>query len=251
MQELIQLAEYLADEAGNVIQRYFRKGFDIETKADETPVTIADRSVEQRLREIIETHRPEDGILGEEYGPKKSKNGYTWVVDPIDGTKSFIAGRPTFGTLIALCQDGVPVLGIIDQPIAGERWVGAKGKPTLFNHKAVKTRPCPDIASAIGASTSPNQIPALWPRMYDRFKSVIWGGDCYSYGLMSCGWLDIIIESGLGTYDFAALPPIVEGAGGLMCDWQGNPLTLTSNGQTLAVGNPALKDAAIGFIHQS
>ncbi len=248
MQELIQLAEYLADEAGTVIERHFRKGFKIETKEDETPVTVADRGVEQRLREIVEMHRPEDGILGEEFGPKDSRNSYTWVFDPIDGTKSFIIGRPTFGTLIALCENDIPVLGVIDQPISKERWIGAKGQPTLFNGKAVKTRPCTDLKSACVASTSPSQMPHLWQPMYEAFGPVVWGGDCYSYGLLSNGWLDVVIESGLSTYDFAALPPIVEGAGGLMCDWQGNPLTLTSDGNIIAIGDPYLKNSVLNFL---
>jgi inositol-phosphate phosphatase/L-galactose 1-phosphate phosphatase/histidinol-phosphatase len=124
MQELLLLANHLADEAGSVITRYYRTDFAVDRKSDETPVTVADRGAEEAMRRVIEEHRPEDGILGEEFGIKESRNGYTWVLDPIDGTKSFVAGRPTFGTLIALCKDDVPILGIINQPVLGERWIG-------------------------------------------------------------------------------------------------------------------------------
>ncbi len=248
MQEFIQLTEYMADEAGTIIRHYFRQSFEIDTKEDETPVTAADRAVEKRLREIIEMHRPQDGILGEEFGPKESQNGFTWVIDPIDGTKSFMIGRPTFGTLIALAENGAPVLGTIDQPISQERWIGAKGEPTLFNGKTVKTRSCTSLKDAIVGSTSPSQMPETWPKMYDQFKSVIWGGDCYSYGLIANGWLDCVIESGLATYDYMALPPIIEGAGGLICDWDGNPLTMASEGQILALGDASLKEQALTFL---
>jgi fructose-1,6-bisphosphatase/inositol monophosphatase family enzyme len=155
MQEFRELANRLADEAGQIVRQYFRTPFDVESKADSSPVTLADRAVEKRLRDIIEKERPQDGIFGEEYGIKPSQNGLTWVLDPIDGTKSFVIGRPTFGTLIALCEDDKPVLGIIDQPILKERWLGAKGEQTLFNGAAVKTRPCTSLAQACVSSTTP------------------------------------------------------------------------------------------------
>lgn len=238
----------MADEAGKIIRQHFRTGFEVESKADETPVTIADRAIESALREIVEKQRPEDGILGEEYGPKESRNGYRWVFDPIDGTKSFVIGRPTFGTLIALWKEDTPLLGLIDQPILKERWTGVKGRPTLLNGTPVQTRPCASLKDARIGSTSPSQIPNLWPRLYDSCGIVVWGGDCYSYGLLANGGMDAVIESGLGPYDFAALPPIVEGAGGLMCDWEGNPLTLQSNGKTIAMGNPALKEDFLNLV---
>lgn len=247
MQELSLLANHLADEAGKVITRYYRTDFAVEGKEDESPVTVADKTVEQTLRAIIEAKRPEDGILGEEYGPKESKNGLTWVIDPIDGTKSFVVGRPTFGTLIALCKDGVPVLGLIDQPILKERWVG-DGTQTTFNGAPVKTRACPTLTSARLASTSPAQLPHLWEKLNDSCNFMVWGGDCYSYGLLANGWLDGVIEDFLAPYDFLALPPIVMGAGGWMGDWNGNPLTLQSKGKTLAVGDAALKDSVLSLL---
>ena len=249
MQDFIDLAHHLADEAGNIIKKYYRKPFDIENKADESPVTIADKTVEKRLRSIIEAKRPDDGIIGEEFGTKPSKNQYDWVLDPIDGTKSFIIGRPTFGTLIALCENGVPILGIIDQPILGERWIGVKCMPTLFNGKVVNTRKCSKLSKARIASTSPNWIANQWKKLRDASDFLIWGGDCYSYGLLALGQVDIVIETGLSPYDYAALSPIINGAGGHMCDWGGNPLNIHSDGKVIAVGDIALKDELLKIIN--
>ncbi len=247
MQELSLLASRLADEAGKVIFQHYRTAFSVDHKSDESPVTVADRGVEARIREILEAERPEDGILGEEYGPKESRNGLTWVIDPIDGTKSFVVGRPTFGTLIALCKDGIPVLGLIDQPILKERWIG-DGKQTSFNGTPVKTRACADVKSARLASTSPAQLPHLWEKLNTSCNFMVWGGDCYSYGLLANGWLDGVIEDFLAPYDFLALPPIVIGAGGWMGDWEGNPLRIDSTGKTVAIGSLDIKDELLALL---
>lgn len=253
MQELLSLAHTLADESGKIISRYFRTDFSIERKGDETPVTIADREVEAALRRIIESRRPDDGILGEEYGPKESKSGLTWVLDPIDGTKSFTVGRPSFGTLIALCEGDIPVLGVIDQPVLKERWVGDT-EETTFNGKPVRTAQCANLKSARLASTSPSQLAELhgdhplWKKLYAECNYIVWGGDCYSYGLLANGWLDGVVEQFLAPYDFAALVPIVQGAGGWMGDWGGNPLTLHSDGRTLAIGDASLKNQFLDIL---
>ena len=248
MQEFITLAHHLADEAGAIVRQYYRQPFDVESKQDESPVTIADKSVEQRLRAIVEAKRPEDGIIGEEYGTKDSKNQYTWVFDPIDGTKSFIIGRPTFGTLIALCENGVPILGVIDQPILKERWIGVTGQPTLFNGDPVTTRPCPDLKQARLASTGPYMVEDHWRTLQTIGDFIVWGGDCYSYGLLANGNLDSVIEGGLSTYDYIAMPPIVEGAGGHMCDWDGKPLDINSDRSTLGVGDIVLNDQILDIL---
>lgn len=249
MQEFTALANHLADEAGEIVRQYFRTPFDVETKSDDSPVTIADRAVEQRLREIIEKERPDDGIYGEEFGVKDSKNGLTWVLDPIDGTKSFMIGRPTFGTLIALCEDDKPVLGIIDQAISRERWVGADGQTTL-NGDVVKTRSCKTIKDARICSTTPAMFSETGP-VYEAFETgnkMAWGGDCYMYGLIAAGFMDIAIEASLSPYDFAALVPVIEHAGGKICDWDGNSLTLKSEGQVVAMGDYALWDEVKALI---
>ncbi len=248
MQEFIDLAHELADEAGQIIRQYYRQTFEVEIKNDESPVTIADKGVEKRLREIVMAKRPEDGVIGEEFGIKESKNQYDWVFDPIDGTKSFVIGRPTFGTLIALCENGIPILGVIDQPILKERWIGVKGQPTLLNGTPVKTRACPELSQARLASTSPSQLTNYWQKLCDSSNFMVWGGDCTSYGLLSIGGLDAVIETQLSTYDYIALPPIVEGAGGWMGDWDGKPLDINSDGRVLAVGDKALKTPLLDIL---
>lgn len=266
MENFRLLANHMADQSGAVIRLHFRQPFEVETKTDASPVTVADRAAEAKIREIIEAERPEDGILGEEYGPKESRSGYTWVLDPIDGTKSFVIGRPTFGTLIALCKDGVPVLGIIDQPVLNERWVGVEGSPTTFNGKAVSTRQCQDLKKAVVGSTAPAQLappacggmtgetaPHLWQILDRECAYTIWGGDCYSYGLLANGGLDAVVETMLAPYDCLALVPVVTGAGGWMGDWNGNPLTLSRQdkaGRTLAVGDVAMKDVFLNLLNQ-
>lgn len=240
MQEFEALAKRLADEAGEIVHQYFRTSLDVEQKGDDSPVTIADRAIEKRMREIIEDERPQDGIFGEEYGEKKSENGLTWVLDPIDGTKSFVIGRPTFGTLIALCEDGAPVLGVIDQAILKERWIG-NNQVTTFNGQAVKCAPCSFLDTArIGSTT-----PAMFEKTGSVYKNFnegrfFWGGDCYQYGLMASGHVDVIIEAGMQPYDYLALAPIVKGAGGHISAFDGAPLLLSENETVVACGNPEL-----------
>ncbi len=259
MQDFSAFANRLADEAGDIVRRYFRQPFEVISKGDESPVTVADRAIEERMRAIIEKERPEDGIFGEEFGVKESKNGYTWVLDPIDGTKSFVIGRPTFGTLIALCKDDVPVLGVIDQGITRERWVGIKGQQTLFNGKVVKTRPCRNLKEACVGSTTPAMFKTLplplpqaggdvWEKIEQGTKMLAWGGDCYMYGLLASGFMDVCVEASLKPYDFCALVPVVEGAGGMMCDWDGKPLTMTSDGEVIAFGAPTLKTEILNLL---
>jgi histidinol phosphatase-like enzyme (inositol monophosphatase family) len=242
----LALALRLADAAGAAIRPLFRGTWAEERKADHSYVTEADRAAEAAMRAIIEAEFPRDGIIGEEYGRTNEGAGRQWVLDPIDGTTSFIAGRPIFGTLIALLQDGWPVLGIIDQPVSGERWVGRIGQPTLFNGKPATCRPLKDLADAVLATTSPHLFAN--DEQADAFMSVaksvaerkiVYGGDCYNYGLVASGHVDIVIEAGLKLHDYAALVPVVEGAGGMMADWQGNPLDAGSDGTVIAIGDPA------------
>jgi histidinol phosphatase-like enzyme (inositol monophosphatase family) len=241
----LALALRLADAAGAAIRPLFRGQWSEERKADRSYVTEADRAAEAAMRRLIEDAFPADGIIGEEYGTRNEGAGRQWVLDPIDGTTSFIAGRPIFGTLIALLQDGWPVLGIIDQPISGERWVGRIGQPTTFNGKPAQTRPLKDLAEAVLGTTSPH---AFTNEEADAFlavaksvaeRKIVYGGDCYNYGLVASGHIDIVIEAGLKLHDYAALVPVVEGAGGIMADWQGNPLDAGSDGTVIALGDPA------------
>ncbi len=241
----LALANRLADAAGAAIRPLFRGAWSEEPKDDRTYVTEADRAAEAAMRAIIEAERGDDGIIGEEYGTRNEGAGRQWVLDPIDGTTSFIAGRPIFGTLIALLQDGWPIIGVIDQPIAGERWVGQIGEGTTFNGKPARVRTCKDFSDAVLGTTTPHQFAG---DEVDAFmgvakavaeRKIIYGGDCYNYGLVASGHVDVVIEAGLKLYDFAALVPVVEGAGGTMSDWQGNPLDAESDGRVIALGDPA------------
>ncbi|MBC7987234.1 MAG: histidinol phosphate phosphatase [Sphingomonadaceae bacterium] len=250
----IALAHALADAAGEAIRPFFRAAFEIEAKADATPVTEADRAAEAAMRRLIEAERPSDGIIGEEYGIKESASGRHWVLDPIDGTRSFIAGRPIFGTLIALAIEGWPALGVIDQPIARERWIGAMGRKTELNGVAARTRARASIGTMRLATTSPHCFAG---EDVTRFMGLvaaihgaggedpIYGGDCYNYGLVASGHLDLVVESGLKLHDFAALVPVVESAGGRMCDWRGEPLDADSAGDVIAIGDPARLDEVL------
>ncbi len=241
----IALAHRLADAAGAAIRPFWRGAIGLEAKADASPVTLADRAAEAAMRRILTAEAGRDGIEGEEFGIEREGASRRWVLDPIDGTVSFAAGRPIFGTLIALLQGGFPILGVIDQPILGERWVGATGRPTTFNGAEVRARPCRELRGAVLASTGPQYFDdhaaehfmALAARC--AHKRMIWGGDCYNYGLLASGQVDLVCESGLKLHDFAALVPVVEGAGGTMADWNGEPLHADSEGHVIAVGDPA------------
>ncbi len=241
----LALALALADAAGAAIRPLFRGQWDHERKADRSFVTEADRAAEAAMRKLIEDTFPADGIIGEEYGTRNEGAGRQWVLDPIDGTTSFLAGRPIFGTLIALVVEGWPVLGVIDQPILGERWVGVSGRPTLLNGKPVRTRPCRSLAEASLATTGPHYFDDhdgghfMGLAAQTDHRRMIMGGDCYNYALLASGYLDLVCEAGLKLHDWAALVPVVEGAGGTMCDWNGDPLHAGSSGHVLALGDPA------------
>lgn len=249
MNDLSQFAHMMADAAGVIARQYFRSDFSIDTKDDQSPVTQADREIELKLRALVKEYRPDDGVIGEEFDNTESKSGYTWVFDPIDGTKSFTIGRPTFGTLIGLCKENTPILGVIDQPITKERWIGATGSPTLFNGQAVKTRACPSLKQAIFGTGSASQIGvARCQKLEAACRYTVYQGDCYFYGLMANGALDVLVEDHLGIYDFIALVPIIEGAGGKITDWQGKPLTLESGSTLAATGDPSQHDALLALI---
>lgn len=238
----IALAHRLAAAAGAVIRPHFRALRAVETKADASPVTVADRAAEAAIREILGRERPGDGIIGEEYGEENASAPRVWVIDPIDGTRAFIAGRPLFGTLIALMVEGVPVLGIIDQCIAGDRWVGSAGSATKLNGIAHGSRVCGQVRAMHLGTTSPylfGDDVAAFHRVREAVGDTIYGGDNHNYAMIAIGCLDLVVEAGLKVYDWAALVPVVEGAGGAITDWAGNPLKRGSDGRVVAVGDPA------------
>jgi len=243
---LIAVAEAALDAAAAAIRPYFRAGVTADDKSDDSPVTIADRGAEQAMRAVLAERCPSFGIIGEEFAPEHAEQRFCWVLDPIDGTRAFITGRPIFGSLIALLDGDTPVMGLIDQPITGERWIGVIGEPTQFRgaYGRAGCRPCPALGDAELACTSPEIFDAAgWTRFQQvqrAVKRTSWGGDCYAYGLVALGGVDAIVEAGLKLWDWAALVPVIEGAGGLVRDWSGAPLRRGGSGDVIAVGDPAL-----------
>ncbi|KAF8059378.1 HISN7 [Scenedesmus sp. PABB004] len=249
----LALAHELADAAGRITSRYFRSArLSVDSKSDASPVTIADREAEAEMRRLIAGAFPEHSVFGEEAGLSLAGDGrWLWVLDPIDGTKSFITGKPLFGTLIALLRDGAPVLGIIDQPITRERWVGAAGQPTALNGAPVAARRCASVGDAYLYATTPHMFapgrteqppPAPAPRaraqafarVRDAARVPLYGCDCYAYGLLAAGQVDLVVEADLKPYDYMALVPIVTGAGGVITDWAGQLLRWSVAGGDVA-----------------
>ncbi|MCR9256574.1 MAG: histidinol phosphate phosphatase [Alphaproteobacteria bacterium] len=224
---LVAFAQSLADVSGPVARRYFRTGVDVVTKGDESPVTLADRTAEEEIRKVIEATYPDHGIIGEEHGIVRQDAEWVWCLDPIDGTKAFIAGKPTFTTLIALFHEGTPVLGVIDQPIQNERWIGGVGVPATLNGQPIQVAKDLPIHDAVLNITDESMLHR--PGYMDRFRRVMdavrftsWGGDAYGAALVASGSIHIMVEEGHQLYDWAALRPVIEAAGGVFTDWRGN-----------------------------
>ncbi len=253
--EFMEIAVAMADTARTIALSHFRSDILIEHKSDESPVTIADREAETAMRALLEDRFPDHGILGEEHGRHGLDSKYVWVLDPIDGTVSFATGFPTFGTLIALVEDGTPIIGIIDIPILDDRWTGARGRPTTLNGKPVTTRACASPEQAWISASSPFMFAEGEQRdSFDRLRNTsirrpVYSGNCLAYGLLASGHLDIVCEADMGPYDYMALVPVVEGAGGRLTDWNGKPLDISSDGTTLATGDPALHEQALAILN--
>lgn len=242
--------DHLGDTVRPIHRRYFRSGVAVERKDDDSPVTRSDREAEQAMRRAIGEAFPEDGILGEEFGSERLDARRVWVLDPLDGTRAFVNGKPTFGVMAALLEEGRPVAGLIDMPILAERWIGIAGGPTTFNGAPAHVRDCAGLAAASLNATSPDMFPDGASRAaFDRLSAACdqrhFGGDCHLYGLLACGWIDLVAEDSMAPYDYLPHVAIVEGAGGRIADWRGRPLDLESDGTVLAVGAPELFDRAL------
>ncbi len=251
--EFLAFAARLADEAGEVVRRYFRQPVEVITKADQSPVTIADRETEKRLRALVAANYPGHGLIGEEFGSERADAEFVWIFDPIDGTKQFITGRPLFGTLIGLLHRGRPLLGVIDHPALRERWIGATGHPTRYQGNAVHVRPCDELGLAVLAASSPHMFGTqaaedAFARVRAKAGLTIYGGDCYAYGLIASGFHDLVVEANNGIHDFLPLVPVIEGAGGIITDWQGAPLSVRSGDKVLAAGDRRMHEAALKLI---
>ncbi len=243
----MQLANALADEARAVARRGFRRRLAVDRKADATPVTAIDREIERRLRERIATQRPGDGVLGEEHGCDGAGRARVWIIDPIDGTKSFITGSPLFGSLVALVQDGEPVLGVIEMPALHERFIGAGGSTTLAGRRCAASNRA-DLARASCSTTEPGSLGALDAALDRAVALRRYSADCYAYCQLALGCIDLVVEIGLKPYDFLPLVPVVRGAGGVISDWAGEPLRIDSAGDVLAAATPELHARALALI---
>ncbi len=252
LQQLAAHAGRYADEARTQSLRWFRTPLEVLTKLDHSPVTLADREVEALLRRCIGRDHPSHGIWGEEHGRSHMDADYVWVVDPIDGTRSFISGYPLWGTLLSVLWRGQPCVGLIDVPATSDRWLGRIGEPTLFNGEVCRSSHCAQLEDAVLMSTTPDMFTAAEHSVFERVSTQVrmrrFGGDCYGYGLLASGHIDLVIESELQPYDFMASIPVIEGAGGCISDWQGQRLTLASRGQVVASANPALHAQALAAL---
>jgi inositol-phosphate phosphatase / L-galactose 1-phosphate phosphatase / histidinol-phosphatase len=239
----LALAERLADVARVIAMKNFRTPLAIERKGDGSPVTLADRGIEMEMRRMIRAAFPGHAIRGEEFAAEGGGE-FTWVLDPIDGTKSFITGYPLFGSLIALLQHGRPVIGVIEAPALAERWVGCEGRATLFNGAPVRTSACRAVAEAVVYTTTAESFDASERRRFETLSARAalrrFGGDCYLYGILAGGYCDLVIEVLLKPHDFMAAVPVVQGAGGRISDWRGAPLSVASDGRVVAAATEAL-----------
>ena len=244
LKEFISFANTLADKSAEIIMQYFRRQFNIETKEDNTPVTIADKNSEEKIRELIKQTYPSHGIVGEEYEGINLDSEFTWVIDPIDGTQSFIAGHKDFGTLIALLQNKKPILGIINCPAHQERWIGIHNQPTTLNGIIVTTSSIQKIedgyAFTSGLYFEDDKFKKGFDKIIQQAKYYRFGGDCYMYGMLASGLIDIVIEDTLKAYDYMALIPVIEGAGGVVTDKHNQEISLDSEGSIVATANPEL-----------
>ena len=250
--QFTQFALELADIGRKNAMKYFRKTLKIDNKPDRSPVTIADREVEMKMRSLIGENYPDHGIFGEEHGQENVVHPQIWVLDPFDGTKSFVTGMPTFGSLISFLVAGQPTIGVLEMPALNERWLGVVGKPTLFNQDPCQTSSCKTLEQAKIYATSIDMFSDAERQIYYQVSSLAairrFGGDCYSYGLLASGHIDVVMESTLEPYDYLALVPVVQGAGGVITDWSGKPLDLHSAGNVLASATPELHQQVLDLI---
>jgi histidinol-phosphatase len=246
------LAMCMADEVGSIVRQYFRTRPEVASKQDESPVTIADREIELVLRDRIREAFPDHGIRGEEFADYQTSADWCWHLDPIDGTKSFLSGSLCFGTQIALTYHGRPVLGLIDQPITGERWFSGNAKSTWLNDQTARTSSCQDLPNAVMYTSDPylysEENAAKFETLRKSVQLTRYSHDCYAAGLLAIGQIDLLVETGVHAYDIAAQIPVIQGAGGVVSDWNGNAPQLEYQGEFLAASTPQLHASALAVL---
>ncbi len=255
-QALRDVAEEMADAAREVTLRYFRTDMAVDNKEADgfDPVTAADREAEQAMRAVLGKRQPDDAIFGEEFGKSAGTSGLTWVLDPIDGTRAFISGAPSWGVLIGLDAGQGPVLGVVDQPYIGERFIGGFGKADMARggeRREIKVRPCVGLENAILMTTFPEvgseAEGAAFQNVSAKCKLTRFSLDCYAYALLAMGQIDLVIEAQLNAYDVQGPIGLVQGAGGFVTDWQGNPAH--NGGQIIAAGDAQVHAAALEILN--
>ena len=250
--DLYATAHAIADAARPITLRYFRQPLQVDAKADESPVTIADRETETVMRRVLADAYPDHGIFGEEHGKERLDHRYVWVFDPIDGTRSFITGYPLYCNLVALLDHGKPVLGIVEVPAIGERYAGIAGRGSQFNGAPIKTSGQTNLDEAAIYTSRHAPMDEAVIATYDHLETcgrlVRYGYDAYIYALIAAGHVDIVVETGLEPYDYLSLVPLIEAAGGRITDWQGEPLGLNSKGDVVATASPALHDKVLPLL---
>lgn len=244
----------LADTSGVMIREAMGRAIFSTVKGDGSPVTAIDRGVEDRIRELIAETYPQHGIVGEERGVSASDSEFVWVLDPIDGTLPFLAGIPVFGTLIALLQGADPVLGVIDMPATQERWIGCQGMMTTRNGEPVSVRACEHLSTGLLSTSNPDyygeaDVPAL-QRLRAATHWTVYGGSCMAYAQIASGRIDLGIDVAFAPFDYLALVPVIRGAGGVITDWDGNPLTLDSGDRFIAAGDSRVHAQALAVLNQ-
>jgi histidinol phosphatase-like enzyme (inositol monophosphatase family) len=249
MRQFAEIAGRLADNSRARIHAMNREAFQIIRKGDGSPVTAVDQAVEDGIREMITAECPDHGIVGEERGASAADREFVWVIDPIDGTLPFLAGFPVYGTLIALLHNEASVLGVVDFPGTQERWIGCAGMPTTCNGEPVRTRDCADLSGALLSTSNPDFYGPVDFQAFGRLKAktrwTVYGGSCMAYARIAAGRIDVGIDVEFDPYDYLALVPVIEGAGGIITDWEERPLTLKSGGRLIAAGDRRMHEQAL------
>ena len=255
LNNIFDFSQKLISSSRKILLKAYRSKFDVQVKQDSSPVTLIDRRVEKKLRTLITDIFPNHSIIGEEYPSINLQSPYKWVIDPIDGTRAFITGKPTFGTLIALYKEDEPIFGIIDMPVLDELWLGIKNHGCFCNNKKVTVSNINNISKATIVSSSPDAFNKTQLKLYNKIKKnclrSVWGGDCHNYGLLAGGFLDIVIECNLKWHDIAALIPIVEEAGGIASDFCGRKLTINGDGNILACNSKIVHSQVLEILSKN
>ena len=252
LDHLREAAEQIISDASYLPMKYFRSPLSVDSKSDESPVTIADRETEAFIRKRLQAEFPGHGIFGEEEGVSGSLEESLWIIDPIDGTRSFISGHPLFGMLLGYLEQGKPKIGLVRMPFLDETYVGVSGKGAWLNGEAIQCRDTVGLDNAIVYINEADRIQAADSSLFSRICSVghtrRMSYDCYAHAMVASGLIDVSFDFGLAPYDYLPLVSLIEGAGGLITDWDGEPLTLNSDGRVVVACNPAIHADALALI---